>query len=117
MHELGIVSGILDVATETARQAGASRVVSVTVRIGDMCEIVPEAMDFAWETLREDEPLATDAELHVEHVAPSSMCLECGEEFEHDRFHCRCPKCGSAQTRLVHGREMDIVSIEIEAPD
>ena len=42
MHELGIVSGILDVACKTAREAGASRVVSVTVRIGDMCETVPE---------------------------------------------------------------------------
>lgn len=117
MHELGIVSGILDVACKTAREAGASRVVSVTVRIGDMCETVPEAMDFAWEALREEDPLTLESEMIVERVHPRSACVQCGEEFDHDRFHCRCPKCGSGQTMLLRGRELDIVSLEIETPD
>lgn len=117
MHELGIVSGILDVACKTAREAGASRVVSVTVRIGDMCETVPEAMNFAWEALREEDPLTLESEMVVERVHPRSACVQCGEEFDHDRFHCRCPKCGSGQTMLLRGRELDIVSLEIETPD
>lgn len=117
MHELGIVSGILDVACKTAREAGASRVVSVTVRIGDMCETVPEAMDFAWEALREEDSLTLESEMIVERVHPRSACVQCGEEFDHDRFHCRCPKCGSGQTMLLRGRELDIVSLEIETPD
>lgn len=117
MHELGIVSGILDVACKTAREAGASRVVSVTVRIGDMCETVPEAMDFAWEALREEDPLTLESEMIVERVHPCSACVQCGEEFDHDLFHCRCPKCGSGQTMLLRGRELDIVSLEIETPD
>ena len=117
MHELGIVSGILDVAVRTAREAGASRAVSVTVRIGDLCEVVPESMDFAWEVLRDEDPLTASAKLLVEHVPPRSACTACGAEFDHDRFHCRCPMCGSAETRLLQGRELDIVSLEIETPD
>ena len=117
MHELGLVSGILATAIKTAHHEGATRVVSVSLRIGEMCEVVPEAMDFAWETLREEDPLTVDAELHVEHVGCRSACMACGAEFDHDRFHCRCPECGSAQTVTEHGRELDIVSIEIETPD
>lgn len=117
MHELGIVSSILATAIETAHHEDATRVVSVSLRIGEMCEVVPEAMDFAWETLREDDPLTADAELHVEHVGCRSACVACGAEFDHDRFHCRCPECGSGQTITVRGRELDIVSIEIETPD
>ena len=64
--------------------------------------------------LREDDPLCTEATMEVAYVHPSSVCLDCGEEFEHDRFHMRCPACGSADTVLVAGREMDIVSMEIE---
>ena len=41
MHEMGLVSGILQVAADTARKAQALRVVSVSVRIGDLCEAVP----------------------------------------------------------------------------
>lgn len=117
MHELGLVSGILDVVLQTAREAGASRVVSVSLRVGDMAEVNPESMDFAWEVLRDDDPLTAEAELTVAYVRPRSVCAACGHEFEHDRFHLRCPACGSPQTRLLAGREMDIVSMEIETPD
>lgn len=117
MHEMGIVDGILNAAVQTARGASASRVVAVTVRIGDMAEIVEDAMTFAWEVLREQDPLTCEAELRVETVAPRSVCIACGAEFDHDRYHVRCPVCGSAQTSAVRGRELELVSVEIETPD
>ena len=117
MHEIGIVNGILKTEIDTAREAGASRVVSVKLRIGDMCEVVPESLDFAWEVFREDDPLTGESELEVEDVHPRSRCLACGHEFDHDRFHQRCPACGSPQTRLLQGRELDIVSMEVETDD
>lgn len=117
MHEIGIVNGILKTVIDTAREAGASRVVSVKLRIGDMCEVVPETLDFAWEVFREDDPLTGESELEVEDVHPRSRCLACGHEFDHDRFHLRCPACGSMQTRLLQGRELDIVSMEVETDD
>lgn len=89
MHEIGIVNGILKTVIDTAREAGASRVVSVKLRIGDMCEVVPESLDFAWEVFREDDPLTGESELEVEDVHPRSRCLACGHEFDHDRFHLR----------------------------
>ena len=91
MHEVGIVNGILDTVIRAARGAGASRAVLVTLRIGDMTEVVREALDFAWETFRDEDPLTRGCELAVEEVHPQSECLDCGEVFEHDRFHCRCP--------------------------
>ena len=92
MHEVGIVNGILDTVIRAARGAGASRAVLVTLRIGDMTEVVREALDFAWETFRDEDPLTRGCELAVEEVHPQSECLDCGEVFEHDRFHCRCPQ-------------------------
>ena len=80
-------------------------------------EVVPEALEFAWEALRLDDPLTEDCELSFEEVGPRSACLACGAEFDHDRFHVRCPVCGSDGTRLLRGRELDIVSMEVETPD
>ena len=45
MHEVGIVNGILDTVIRAARGAGALRAVLVTLRIGDMTEVVREALD------------------------------------------------------------------------
>lgn len=85
MHEVGIVNGILDTVIRAARGAGASRAVLVTLRIGDMTEVVREALDFAWETFRDEDPLTRGCELAVEEVHPQSECLDCGEVFDHDR--------------------------------
>ena len=117
MHEMGLISSILESVIPVARQAGAQRICTVALRIGDMREVVPEALEFAWDVLREEDPLTCDAALTFEEVHPHSRCLACGAEFDHDRFHLRCPECGSAETHLMRGRELDIVSLEIETPD
>ena len=70
MHEVGIVNGILDTVIRAARGAGASRAVLVTLRIGDMTEVVREALDFAWETFRDEDPLTRGCEL------PLPLCSE-----------------------------------------
>ncbi|MBY4797492.1 hydrogenase maturation nickel metallochaperone HypA [Collinsella sp. AGMB00827] len=117
MHEMGIVDGILATVIAAAHDAGASRIISVRLRIGDMREVVEESLRFAWEALREDDSLTSSAELQVDEVRPKSICSACGITFDHDRFHLRCPACGSTNTRLLAGRELDIVSMEIETDD
>lgn len=114
MHELGIVDGILRTIVHAAHEAQAERIMSARLRIGDLREVVPESLDFAWSVLREDDPLTAWTTLEVERVHPRSACPLCGEEFDHDRFHVRCPQCGCAETQLIRGRELDLVSIEIE---
>ena len=117
MHELGLMSGVAEVVVASARKAGADRVLAVSLRIGDMAEVNDESLRFAWEVLREEDPLTAAAELEVQYVRPRSRCTVCGTVFEHDRFHVRCPVCGSADTELISGRELDIVGIDIDVPD
>ena len=94
MHEMSIIAGVLDAVVPSAQQAGADRVLSITLRIGDMTEVIDEALEFAFEALTEG-TLCEGAELVVNKVYPSSVCFECGVEFDHDRFHRVCPACGS----------------------
>lgn len=117
MHELSLIQGIFDSVVPVARQNGATKITSVKIVVGEMTMVVPEAMEFAFGVLSEDDPLLDGARLEMEFVTPRSACLECENEFEHDRFHNRCPKCGSASTLLVAGRELEIASMEIDTPD
>ena len=116
MHEMGIISGVLDAVNSSAADAGATRVLAVNLRVGRMTEAIPDALQFAFEALSEG-TLSQGAELILEMVEPSSFCLECGEEFSHDRFHRICPHCGSYETTLLTGRELEIASIEVDIPD
>lgn len=116
MHEMSIIAGVIDAVMPSAEQAGATRVLGITLRIGDMTEVVDEALEFAFEALTEG-TICEGAQLVVNKVHPRSLCFECGSEFDHDRFHRSCPNCGSYETRVVAGKELEIESIEVDLPD
>ncbi len=115
MHEMGIVKGILDAAEETARRSSATRINEVHVRIGDLTEIVDEALHFAFEALSPG-TLAEGATLVVERVAPRSKCAACDATFSHGRFDAVCPECGGFVCELLEGRELAIDCIDIDLP-
>lgn len=117
MHELGIMTGVMDAVTKSAHDAGADKVLKVTLSVGEMTECIQDALEFAFEALTEDDPFVRDAELTINMIKPKSRCLECGAEFEHDRFHMFCPECDSFATALLAGRELQIDSIEVDIPD
>lgn len=117
MHELGIMAGVMDAVTKSAHDAGADKVLKVTLSVGEMTECIQDALEFAFEALTEDDPFVRDAELTINMIKPKSRCLECGAEFEHDRFHMFCPECDSFATELLAGRELQIDSIEVDIPD
>lgn len=117
MHELGIMTGVMDAVTKSAHDAGADKVLKVTLSVGEMTECIQDALEFAFEALTEDDPFVRDAELTINMIKPKSRCLECGAEFEHDRFHMFCPECDSLATELLAGRELQIDSIEVDIPD
>ena len=117
MHELGIMTGVMDAVTKSAHDAGADKVLKVTLSVGEMTECIQDALEFAFEALTEDDPFVRDAELTINMIKPKSRCLECGAEFEHGRFHMFCPECDSFATELLAGRELQIDSIEVDIPD
>ncbi|RDB64658.1 hydrogenase nickel incorporation protein HypA [Gordonibacter sp. 28C] len=119
MHELGIMTGVLDAVETSAKQAGADKVLKVSLSVGEMTEAIEDALRFAFEALTEqgEYALCAGAELDITMVRPRSRCLECGAEYEHDRFHMLCPECESFATELIAGREMQIDSIEVDIPD
>ncbi len=116
MHEMGIANSILDgVAAELRRRPG-SRAVKVGVRIGALAGIDPDALNFAFEALTIDTPLA-GVKLDVEYVAPRSRCRECTREFDVHNYELLCPACGSLSTDRISGDELLFTYLEIEEPD
>jgi len=112
---MGIVSGILTASVETAARENATRINEIRVRVGELTEIVDDALHFAFEALTPG-TLAEGAALVVERVPGRSVCAECRTSFTHGRFDVECPECGSYFCQLVEGRELEIVDIDIDVP-
>ncbi len=96
-----------------AEKAGAKRVMVIRLRIGALSGAVPDALEFAFETLRLGTP-AESAELMIEHVPARFWCAACGNEFESEDMLAECPACKTPSRELRSGREMEVASLEIE---
>ena len=103
----------LSLALEQANKAGATRVHVIRLRIGALSGVVPEALQFAFETLVPG-TLADGAALDIENVAPRFWCTACGREFQSEDFFGECPKCHEPSGDLRAGRELELASMEVE---
>ncbi|MFF7073848.1 hydrogenase maturation nickel metallochaperone HypA [Streptomyces pseudovenezuelae] len=114
MHELSIATAIIERADELARADGTAAVSVVTVRVGELSGVVPDALDFAFEVARDGTALAA-ARLVVEQVPAQAYCGPCAQEFAVGMppFFW-CPHCDQPSTELRSGRELEITGIEAQ---
>ncbi|MEU6091487.1 hydrogenase maturation nickel metallochaperone HypA [Streptomyces sp. NPDC047085] len=112
MHELSIATAIVEQAEEIAREDGAGGVASVTVRVGELAGVVPDALHFAFEVARDGTAL-DEARLVVEQVPAQAWCGACAEEFAVGMppFFW-CPRCDRPSQELRSGRELEITAVE-----
>jgi hydrogenase nickel incorporation protein HypA/HybF len=112
MHETGIAAEILNIAEREAARRGAAAVASVTVRVGDLSGVAPEALAFAFEALCEG-TAAAGARLTIERVAVRALCPACGlESMPETDLVLWCAGCG-AVLEVVAGQELQVESLEI----
>ncbi|MEJ5300575.1 MAG: hydrogenase maturation nickel metallochaperone HypA [Thermodesulforhabdaceae bacterium] len=111
MHETSIAEMLCDIALEEAKKYSISRVSSLTVQIGEMAAVVPEALKFAFSIISQGTPLE-GAQLNIEIVPIVAWCSQCNEPFEVENFSFKCPGCGMVSDRYLSGQELLLVSIE-----
>jgi len=113
MHEVSIMQSTLEIALEHAAARHARRITALHLRIGALSGVVNEALEFAFDVVTAG-TLAQGARLVIDSIPVACYCEACGVEFHPpDPFH-ECPTCGRPSARMLHGREMDLVSIEIQ---
>lgn len=114
MHELSVMSSILDIVQEHANKNGASKVIRINLRIGTLSDIIPEWAQTYFDMLSKD-TIADGAQLDIESVPVSVKCTSCGhlQTFQKKDWKFQCVKCESAEIELLSGREFSVTSIEI----
>jgi hydrogenase nickel incorporation protein HypA/HybF len=117
MHEMGITSEILASVLAACEKGGATKLNVVRATVGDLTEVVPDSLQFAWETLTPG-TFAEGSILEITETVGRSVCLECGTEFEHDRYDriCSNPDCRSFATQVIGGNELRVDGIDVDVP-
>lgn len=112
MHEVGLMREVIDAAVAEAARHRATRVHSVTLRVGALAGVEPEALAFAFEVAAAGTP-AEGAALTIEPVPVRCHCPFCMLDFDPAGWVFRCPKCATLRVDRVQGDELDISSLEV----
>jgi hydrogenase nickel incorporation protein HypA/HybF len=112
MHERSLAKALLEQVEAHARAQGASRVTAVCVQLGPLAGVEPLLLASALE----DGSAGTIAEgalIKLIEVPLVAKCLDCGRQFEVERFRFHCPACSSARTQLLQGDGVILESIVV----
>ena len=104
MHELSIAYSLVELAGQSAAEAGATRVRAVHLRLGALSGVVRGALEFSYEIATEGTLLA-GSRLVVNELPVRVFCPACEQEVELatiQRF--RCPQCDTPSGDLRQGR-------------
>lgn len=113
MHELGLTRSIVEISERTAREQGAVKVLSVTVAIGSLSGVVPEAVEFCFEACAK-ETLLEGARLIIDRIPGKGKCLGCGAEMLLEPYTFACPACDSYDLERLQGDELKVIEMEVD---
>jgi len=113
LHELGITQNLVEIAANTARANGAARVLSVSVTIGELAGVIPEAVEFAFDVVTRG-TLLEGAKLVIQRIPGRGRCAACGTESPIDQYTFSCPVCDAPALDRLQGDELKITELEIE---
>jgi hydrogenase nickel incorporation protein HypA/HybF len=113
MHELSIAQTVCEVAIDQLKDHPDCSVHRIGLRIGRLSDVVPEALEFGFDVIKQDTVLA-HATLSIETIPVTGRCRACAESFTIDNFRFICPMCESSQVDVLGGQELEISFMELD---
>ncbi|MFD8614820.1 hydrogenase maturation nickel metallochaperone HypA [Streptomyces sp. NPDC059631] len=111
MHELSIAMAVVEQVQEAAAEHGHDAASSVSLRLGELAGVVPEALRFSF-GLAAVGTVLEGARLCIEQVPGRARCASCDTEWATGvPPSLWCPRCRGSAADLVSGRELQIAEV------
>jgi hydrogenase nickel incorporation protein HypA/HybF len=110
MHELSIADAVVTIAS---RHAAGRKVARVELKVGHLRQVVPSALEFAFELVAQGTPVE-GAVLAMEEVPALVTCRTCGAETQLEAFPAHCGECGALDVEVSGGDELLVEALELE---
>ena len=108
MHELSLTRSIVEVCAE---RAGGAKVRRVTLEIGRLTCVAPDALRFCYDVCAEGTSLQ-GSKLEIVEVRGRARCRACDAEIELDDLLTPCG-CGSHDLSYTAGEDLRIKEMEL----
>jgi len=111
MHELTIITDILETAKQAARENNLKKINKIYLKIGKLQQVVPEMLEFSFQVVSRD-TIAQGAALKIETIPIKVNCKACLKETIVKENIYICPACDRTHLEILTGKELMITSIE-----
>ncbi len=113
MHEITVALTLLDGVEATAAEQGIVRVSAVHVRVGALSGVVRDALLFSWDVATAN-TVAEGSKLLIEEIPLAVFCERCEDErAPRPGTGLLCPECETPSPRILRGREMQLIAMEV----
>lgn len=113
MHEMSLAQSVLTEVERCLEPYGPdARVVRVTLRVGVLRAVVPDAMRFCFKVVTKG-TRAESAALAIDQVPLRTRCLHCGHDWRPVEVAFFCPRC-DGPVEVLSGKELLLHSMEID---
>jgi hydrogenase nickel incorporation protein HypA/HybF len=110
MHELSLIQGVVEICEQNS---GGRHILEVTLEIGALSGVVPEALEFCFEAASKD-TLLEGAVLIIDRIPATGFCNICGVVSTMETYFDPCPCCNAPVLELRTGDEMRVKDLEVE---
>jgi hydrogenase nickel incorporation protein HypA/HybF len=129
MHEWALAEAVIAAASQIAEEEGLREVTEVKLKVGELQNLELDLLDFAFSQLKPAK--FRNAKLSVEMERAEFKCRICGNTWlfkrneldsstseaihflpETAHIYIKCPKCGSPDFEILHGRGVLLESIK-----
>jgi len=112
MHELSLCESLLDILKSEAETAKFKKVKRITLEIGPLSTVEPEAMRFGFDVVMRGS-LAEGAKLEIVTEPAEARCRSCFELVTVNDWLATCPKCGGTDLQITGGDALRIKELEV----
>jgi len=111
---MGIALEIVEVAKSALpADIESPRVEQINLKVGRLSGVVADYLNFCLEVAVKDTPLE-GAVIHIDEIPVVARCRQCSHQWEADNLVSVCPACRSTDLEILSGRELNVVSLDIE---
>ena len=113
MHEMSIAQNIIEIVQEIATEKQVKNIKKVIIKIGNLVAVVPDSLQFCYETLTTGTHMAT-SKLEINIIPILGKCSHCNKTFGVESYFFSCPFCESGNVKIIQGQELNISELEVD---
>jgi len=108
---MSIAESMLE-AVQAESALRGTHIFALGVKIGELAGVDSDSLLFCFDALVRDSALAPLV-LQIERLPWRNRCRRCTRDFTVEDYRTDCPHCGSPETEIAGGNELDLAYMEI----